>query len=273
MADKAPAFQFYPKDFLTDDTVLMMTNEQIGAYVVLLCHAWLTPTGLPAALSSLAKLAHCTPSRFQRCIWDGISGKFQQNADGRWFNARLEIERAKQDDFRAAASRAGKRSGEVRHTNDRSTPVQRPLNEPMNGNATLLSSSASSKSETRTAPIQSRRNFGALNASDPVQLPAPLVEEFQAVIKPKLTPAADPYVALLAWTHDVSDRTVAECGGCPPEAIGKAAFKWWKARLAEDWGAKSVRVQACRHRHQPPCADDGICTKRYLDDCERGVAV
>lgn len=29
---------------------------------------------------------------------------------------------------------------------------------------------------------------------------------------------------------------------------------------------------SCRHGHQPPCADDAICTKRYLDDCQRGVA-
>ena len=31
--------------------------------------------------------------------------------------------------------------------------------------------------------------------------------------------------------------------------------------------------KACRHRHQPPCADDVACTARYLHDCRTGVAV
>jgi hypothetical protein len=38
---KAPAFQFYPKDFLTDSRVMAMSNEVRGMYITLLCVDWL----------------------------------------------------------------------------------------------------------------------------------------------------------------------------------------------------------------------------------------
>lgn len=39
--NKAPAFQFYPKDFLTDRKVLVMPNEVVGMYIKLLSIDWL----------------------------------------------------------------------------------------------------------------------------------------------------------------------------------------------------------------------------------------
>lgn len=113
-SDKPPAFQFYPKDFLSDDAVALMTNEQIGCYVLLLSHAWLNPGGLPPAMSSLAKLARCTPARFERCVWDGIRDCFQQDGSGRWFNQKIERVRAEQQAFRAERSESGKQGAEAR---------------------------------------------------------------------------------------------------------------------------------------------------------------
>ena len=39
--EKSPAFQFYPKDFMTDDKVLAMSAEVKGYYITLLCIDWL----------------------------------------------------------------------------------------------------------------------------------------------------------------------------------------------------------------------------------------
>lgn len=108
-SDKSPAFQFYPKDILSDDVVACMTNEQFGCYILLLSHAWLRPDGLPSGMASLAKLARCTESRFVRCIWDGIKSRFQLNAESRYFNDRMEEERQKQSTFKAERSQSGKR--------------------------------------------------------------------------------------------------------------------------------------------------------------------
>ena len=39
--NKSPAFQFYPKDFISDLNVQMMTMEERGVYITLLCSAWI----------------------------------------------------------------------------------------------------------------------------------------------------------------------------------------------------------------------------------------
>ena len=37
----SPAFQFYPRDFLSDAKVAAMTNEQVGCYWKLICYCWI----------------------------------------------------------------------------------------------------------------------------------------------------------------------------------------------------------------------------------------
>lgn len=115
------------------------------------------------------------------------------------------------------------------------------------------------------APLVGRRNTRVLNESDPVQFPATLREEFQAVIVPRLEPGQDPYDALLQWVHQVSDRTVERFGGAPTELLGDV-FGWWRARLSEDWGVNgtSSKVRMCQHRHTPPCPDPVTCSRRYI---------
>ena len=67
--EKAPAFQFYPKDFLTDERVKLMSHTERGIYISLLCMCWLEGS-LPAQPAALAKLVSLTPARFTR-LWKG----------------------------------------------------------------------------------------------------------------------------------------------------------------------------------------------------------
>lgn len=57
--ERPPAFLFYPRDFLTDRVVASMTPEELGGYVPLLCHAWLSdkPGILPDDDALLARLS------------------------------------------------------------------------------------------------------------------------------------------------------------------------------------------------------------------------
>jgi uncharacterized protein YdaU (DUF1376 family) len=112
--ETSPAFQFYPTDFLADDAVAMMTNEQVGAYILLLCYAWQRPQGLPASESLLAKLCRCTAVRFRKTIWPALSVKFHHNEEGRLFNPRLENVRREQISYRERSARAGRASAAVR---------------------------------------------------------------------------------------------------------------------------------------------------------------
>jgi len=103
----SPAFQFYPKDFLTDEIVVCMSNEQVGVYIRMLCMDWLNH-GLPADDATLCRVFQCDEQTLNICLTT-----FAEN-DGRVFNRRLDKERTKQQKRRAKMSKAGKASGKAR---------------------------------------------------------------------------------------------------------------------------------------------------------------
>ena len=52
---KIPAFQFYPADWLSSQRVALLTLEEEGAYIRLLCYCWKNGE-LPNDMEQLAKL-------------------------------------------------------------------------------------------------------------------------------------------------------------------------------------------------------------------------
>lgn len=105
--EKAPAFQFYPKDFLTDERVRLMSHTERGLYITLLCYCWLEQS-LPSDVSQLARLMAVPCARFER-LWSGpLAECFRKGDDGRLYHKRLEEERTKQEAFRRRASDGGK---------------------------------------------------------------------------------------------------------------------------------------------------------------------
>lgn len=131
---KAPAFQFYPSDFLSDGNQLVMELDEVGAYIRLLCVCWIEGH-LPNDPRKLAKMAGTSLREFSR-VWPAIAPCFEQDPDSEAFlvHPRLQRERAKQNDRREKARFAGRKSAEIRHS--ASTDVERTLNE----RATLQSS-------------------------------------------------------------------------------------------------------------------------------------
>src|SRR5262245_43898890 len=99
MKAPSPAFAFYPKDILTDEAVLQMTDEALGVYVRLLCHAWLEGS-IPAEPSKLARMLRSNRRRFDT-LWEAISPCWVPSTeqDSRLVNPRLEAERLKQVEF------------------------------------------------------------------------------------------------------------------------------------------------------------------------------
>ena len=125
-SDKAPAFQFYPKDFLTNEYVRLMSHTERGIYITLLCFCWLEGS-LPAEVGQLAALSGVPATRFTK-LWSGpLSACFYVREDGRLGQPRLEKERNKQQEYRRRQSDKGRASAEARF-NRGSTAVQpRPV--------------------------------------------------------------------------------------------------------------------------------------------------
>jgi uncharacterized protein YdaU (DUF1376 family) len=119
---KSPAFQFYPKDFLTDENVRVMSLQERGAYITLICLCWLEGT-LPADVSRLARVCG-TPLTVFRRLWPALSVCFRPAAqEGRLMHPRLERERDTQATFRRRQSDNGKRGADKRwHSEPIATP-------------------------------------------------------------------------------------------------------------------------------------------------------
>lgn len=141
---KRPAFQFYPQDFISDIRVQAMDNEELGAYIRLLCHDWIED-GLPDDDLILSRISGAREN------WDRIKMPLAscfQKIDGKLFNPRLIEERKKQDKFRKEKTSVGKIGAKARWNKKK-----QEMPEASAGNAKAMpkdSSSSSSSSSINT---------------------------------------------------------------------------------------------------------------------------
>jgi uncharacterized protein YdaU (DUF1376 family) len=92
---KSPAFQFYPKDFVTG--TLTLTTYEVGAYMLLICYCW-DNGSIPKDLGSMARIARISTQQMRR-MWVALREKFQEGGDG-FVQPRIEVERQKQVEYR-----------------------------------------------------------------------------------------------------------------------------------------------------------------------------
>lgn len=150
--DRSPAFQFYPGNWLSSPKVAQMQPAEEGAYIRLLAYAWADPDcSLPDDDEILARL-----SRLNEGWFNGSSkilrACFHPHPDkpGRLANARLLLERQRQQEWREKSRLGGIQSGRSRNSAKGGSGVVEPnakggsiLVEPK-GNSSSSSSSSSS---------------------------------------------------------------------------------------------------------------------------------
>lgn len=115
--DKPTAFQFYPSDFLMDEKVMVMTNQQVGIYIKMICFCW-QGGSLPNDADKIARMCGEDVESMNE-MWGDIVRCFDviidpETGESRLVHRRLKKEFKKQQDFRAKMSRAGKLSAEKR---------------------------------------------------------------------------------------------------------------------------------------------------------------
>lgn len=156
--EKAPAFQFYPKDYLSDPRVRSMTFEQRGLYWEAICLCWMEGT-LPADPAELAAILRCPLKRIRK-IWPLVGRCFDQHGD-RLTHKRLDKERTAQADSRERRADAARKRWEKEQKADamhmqsnagEQLPVDAMQCSPSPSSSTT--SSASSTAVRETAKIQ-----------------------------------------------------------------------------------------------------------------------
>lgn len=108
---KPPYFPLYPKDLLGDDKVLAMCTESFGAYVRLLCAAWVAtpPASIPADDDVLARMTGLAPQRWSE-LKVCVLAPWQPTKDGRLVQPRL-LEEYQKADRKIRANMANGRKG------------------------------------------------------------------------------------------------------------------------------------------------------------------
>ncbi len=116
--NKAPAFQFYPKDFLTDTNVILMSPAERGMYITLLCLDWLNDGILRENMGKLSgdETLFLTHGK-------NIEPTFEPHPTKVGFvtNKRLQKERGSQQQWREKSRLAGIKSGKARKELAKST--------------------------------------------------------------------------------------------------------------------------------------------------------
>jgi uncharacterized protein YdaU (DUF1376 family) len=117
MAEKSPAFQFYPRDFLVDTS--HMSNAAVGLYIRLLAREWMDGSIPADPQTSRIQLPKTPPREFTE-IWDDVRAMFVEHPTDatRLIQKRLEAARTAQDSrrerLRGIGARGGKASAKAR---------------------------------------------------------------------------------------------------------------------------------------------------------------
>lgn len=198
---KSPAFQFYPKDFLSAESVRLMSMQERGVYITLICLCWTEGT-IPADVKLLARLCGMPDSAFRK-QWPAIVSCFKPATDqsDRLVHPRLEREREKQSDFRRRQSDSGKKGAERRwqphstgmaapcdgETFSNGTAIQAPMANDSFASAlcSLQSSDSSQKKERACARDDDSEPFDSFEVEsapdDPARRAGAFIERYKAL--------------------------------------------------------------------------------------------
>jgi uncharacterized protein YdaU (DUF1376 family) len=149
MKQRAPAFQFYPRQFAGDDQVMGMDLEAIGAHILLMCAAAASPERCRIDAEEYAirmRLRNPSDEQWQSIKKQLLAGAWKVSEDGKWWiQTGLERTFQKQKDFseqqrERANSKWSKKDAEVLPETSRTDA------EPMPGGMPKECSSSSSSS-------------------------------------------------------------------------------------------------------------------------------
>lgn len=123
----SPAFSFYPTDFIMG--TMLMTAEQVGVYIRLLCFQW-EQGSVPSQPALIAKVAGIRERKLLEM--EEVLAKFETGPDGRLRNAKMEKVREEKIEFSQKQSQNGSQGGRGKKSKHDSQSVDSEQNEKAN---------------------------------------------------------------------------------------------------------------------------------------------
>lgn len=104
-SDYLPYFKFFPRDWLTSPSVMLMSLEEQGAYLRMLCMCWMDGS---VPRRHLRGLLQKSEEEVTEMLAGPLGECFEENDEGNLVNARLEGERQGAADLIEKRRKAGK---------------------------------------------------------------------------------------------------------------------------------------------------------------------
>ena len=266
MANKPPAFQFYVKDWLSSESVVVMTAEQRGWYIQLLCHAWNSEpiATLPADDRKLKALAGAGDG------WatdkQAVLDCFEVEGD-RLVNRRLEAQHQELQEFHNSKSEAGRKGNEVRWNKNRSGIAQRSRSDDSaiandRSSTATAASTASSASDQRSAADEETAISETGEDQNP-QLPESLVRYWAEHVS-NWWPGKTITAANLPKATAQCDKYLATCGVAKRKVVLAA---WEKSKHPAPSGQTDQNLESLELTEVCRCSDPApdTCGDSLLD--------
>ncbi len=228
---KGPSFQFYPDAWLSSADITMMTPAEEGAYIRLLCYAWLSDDcSIPAEDKHLARLSRLNENWQESS--EIIRKKFEK-FEGRLFNIKLLEARKSYDDWLKKSKKGGEKSAEVRKN-----AIKSGSTEDKNGCGLVQTKRQPSANKTDNQTRKKKEPKGntlTLSLSFPLSLPLTL-SLFPSLFL-SLSPPLNNINGDNASQADLKPKTPAK-NAVNPEV--KLFFDWWSEAYKAAKGAAYI---------------------------------
>ena len=253
MANKPPAFQFYPKDWLSSESVIVMTAEQRGWYIQLLCHAW---NGEPIAtlptddrkLKALAGAGDSWATDKQ-----AVLDCFEVDGD-RLVNRRLADQFQQLQEFHSSKSEAGRKGNEVRWGKNNKEIAERSLSDDSaiaNDRPSTATSTATSSSVRLGSAEREQTAISQTGEDQNPQLPESLVRYWAEHVS-NWWPGKTITAANLPKATAQCDKYLATCGEAKRKAVLSA---WEKSKQPASSGETDQNLKALELTEVCRCSD------------------
>jgi hypothetical protein len=251
MKERAPAFQFYPRQFAGDDQVMGMDLEAIGAHILLMCAAAASPERCRIDAEEYAirmRLRNPSDEAWQRIKKQLLAGAWKVSPDGKcWIQTGLERTFQKQKDFseqqreRANSKWRGK-DAQVMPDTYRTDAGSMPEDMPK-----VCSSSSSSSSNQNPSSEQKGSDVEAQLPKKPKTEPSREATRLASLLKAEILRNKADYKITQAQERSwavTADRMLRRDGRKPEEAAD--LIQW--AQRDEFWMANVLSMDTLREK-------------------------
>jgi len=162
---KAPSFQFYPGDYLSSQRVSLLTLEEEGAYIRLLCYCWKNGE-IPSDPGQLARLIGKGAST---TLATNVAAMFLPKGGSRLVHDKLDELRRERERWIEKSRQGGIKSGQIRKKlKESENQSNHPCNHPSNGGSQMVDVCFEPKGNSSTSSSYSHTHTGDRPSLDEV---------------------------------------------------------------------------------------------------------